>query len=178
MRGKLLFIFAILACAAFLAFIATQKSGQGTFALFAYGADLQKETMAARAGGFAGSAAARAYGYHLAFESNRESEFGVANIVEDQNGSVAGAVYWLTEGQIEKLEAFSGPGFYVRKTVIVRLDNGSEVAVVAHVLAGSAHVMPPSKPTVAAIAAGLAEFGYGQEESDNLASAASATGKG
>ena len=137
MLAKKIFIACVLLCAAFAAFMLTHRGSAERAAFFAYGTDLGASTMKARAGGFAGAAAARATGYSLSFQSGANSEFGVANLVPDALGSTPGAVYWLSQPQMDALDSAEGvPGFYARQYIEATLANGSAVEAVAHVLPG------------------------------------------
>ena len=177
MDSKAAFIIAIIACAAFLAFIALHRSA-GTAAFFAYGTDLETGTMKARAGGFVSADAARADGYSVAFQSAMGSKSGTANLVPDAKGSAPGAVYRLTPEQMQALEKAEGaPGFYAVQRIEARLANGSTVEAATHVLSGSVRPAAPSRPTMLAISTGLSEFGYKTAEQDALANAASEAGR-
>ncbi len=165
--------FALLAFACIAAILWLAAGRNETPALFfAYGANLDPGTMGARAGGYLNASAASLEGYRLAFQTNRDSKFGVANIVAEENASVDGAVYWLSGQQARSLDEKSGvPGFY--RKITVEVDSGGRMLdATAYLLDGSPVFMPPSKPYVDAAAAGLRHFGYGSKGGDTLVAAA------
>lgn len=170
---KIIFAALVLVSFAFLVFIAMPREEKKPVAFFAYGANLDASTLRARAGGFENSTAAVLRGYKLAFQSNRNTEFGVANIVPDGSASVVGAIYVLTPGQMDALDKSANvPNFYAKKNVRVELANGQELDAVAYYLAGSAVFAAPSRPTLYAASEGLAQFGYGKGEQEGLSAAA------
>ena len=146
--------------------------------IFAYGANLEKATFASRSGGFDNAAPARLDGYRLEFGTNKGTQFGVANIVKDENGSVPGAVYTLDRQEANALDADMGvPGFYGKISAKATLPDGTQVDVETHSLSGTPSLAPPSRPTVEAAAKGLQEFGYGQNESQLIVDAAASAKK-
>ncbi|MFA6328030.1 MAG: gamma-glutamylcyclotransferase family protein [Candidatus Micrarchaeia archaeon] len=170
-------IFAVLACVllAGLLFLASCAIPRQPIAFFAYGANLAKSTMEARAGGFLDATAAKLPGYSLAFASqdSRPSEFGVATPAKDANASVEGALYYLTEGQMAALDRQSGaPKLYERRAVKVALPDGSVAVAQAYFLAGSTHKAAPSRTYYLSAQGGLAEWGYGNESLERAAAGA------
>jgi len=171
------FIFALLVCAlaASLAFLALGALSRQPTALFAYGSNLAKSTMNARAGGFINATAASLQGYSLSFASqdSRPTEFGVATLLQNASNSVPGALYYLTPEQLTALDKQMGaPNFYGRKEVAVALPGGSTVRAQAYSLSGTTHSAPPSRPYYLSAQAGLAEWGYGNESIDAAMAAA------
>jgi len=160
-------IFAALVCVALLAFafMAMSMQPKQPVAFFAYGPNLAKSTMNSRAGGFINATAAKLQGYSLSFESQdgRPTEFGVANAVPG-NGSVLGALYYLTQEQMATLDRqMSAPNFYERREVTVTMPDGSSLRAQAYFLSGSTHIAAPSRPYYLAAQGGLAGWGYGDE---------------
>ena len=171
---KAVFLALIFVSLLFLAFLyfESEYAKRPTF-IFAYGGNLEKATFASRSGGFDNAAPAVLYGYRLEFETNKGTQFGVANIVKDENDSVPGAVYTLDRQEADALDADMGvPGFYGKISAKATLPDGTQVDVETHSLSGTPSLAPPSRPTVEAAAKGLQEFGYGQNESQQIIDAA------
>ena len=168
-------IFALLACIAVLviASLAISAMPKEPVAFFAYGPNLGKAAMEARAGGFVNATQAKLPGFALAFASqdNRPTEFGVATVVEREGAHVSGALYYLTARQMDSLDRYAGtPNFYERSTVPVELQDGSVVEAQAYFLAGEIHSAAPSRLYMESAAKGLSEWGYGVSELDDAAS--------
>lgn len=163
---------------AFVAFLhfGSQYENKPLF-VFAYGGNLDKATFISRAGGFENAAPARLDGYRLVFQTNRNTEFGVANIVNDAGGSVPGVIYTLGREQMRALDENMGvPDFYRKISAKATLPDGTQMDVETYSLAGEASFAPPSRPTVEAAAKGLVQAGYGSAETDALAKAAAEAG--
>jgi cation transport regulator ChaC len=171
---KAIFAAACLSALLFFAFIAHRQFQRGApVYFFAYGAALDTATMKSRAGGFEAATAASLPGYRLVFQTNRRTEFGVANLAEGKEGRVYGAVYTLTGEQFALLEKSSGSrGFYRQIGVRAELPGGEEKDAVAFVLAGDATQAAPSRPYLVAAANGMKQFGYGEKEMRALSEAA------
>ena len=173
MNSKLLFGAALLIALLFAAYVALSEVGRGSLPYFAYGANLDPSTLKARAGGFVGAQSAKLVGYRMVFQTNSFSAFGVANLEPGAGGQVAGALYRLSDGQVDALDNEQGvPSFYRRQEVEVLLADGSEERAFTYVLAGEAILRAPSRPYVLAASKGLNAFGYGQQEQYELAQAA------
>jgi len=160
------FIFAFLVClvVAIAAFFALGAAPKQPVAFFAYGANLGKQTMASRAGGFINATAAELPDYSFAFASQdaRPAEFGVATPVHETGASVNGALYYLTPEQMASLDKLSGvPNFYERRVVKVALPDGSSADAFAYFLSGSTHAAAPSRIYYLAALEGMKEWGYG-----------------
>ena len=158
-------IFALLVCLllACLAFLALGAAPKQPVAFFAYGSNLAKSTMSARAGGYLNATAAKLPGFNLAFASQdaRPTEFGVATLVENESGAVSGAIYYLTPEQMAALDKQSGvPNFYERKEVLAALPDGSTVKAQAYFLSGSTHLAPPARTYYVSAQGGMNEWGY------------------
>lgn len=174
-------IFAMLVCVllAGLAFVALGAIPRQPVAFFAYGTNLATGTMNARAGAYLNATWAELPGYSLAFASQdaRPAEFGVATLVKNESAAVSGALYYLTQEQLETLDKQSGvPGFYEKRTVKAALPDGSTADAQAYFLAGSAHMAAPSRPYYAAVQGGMKEWGYNGSALD--AAVADAAGPG
>ncbi len=173
-RPKIVFAILALACLFFAAYVFWNEAEKGKpIAFFAYGANLGSSTLRSRAGGFESAEPARLPGYRLEFRSNRQSEFGVADMVADANGSVAGGLYMLTASEAAALDKAEGvPGFYRKIGVVAVRADGKGIPAVAYVLAGTAHFAAPSRPYLNATVGALLEFGYGKETLDEVGAAA------
>lgn len=158
----------------FLAVIIFPKPEEAPVAFFAYGSNLEISTMRARAGGAENATPAILRGYRLAFQTNRDSEFGVANAIQDQSSFIAGAIYMLTPEQAKALDKASGvPDFYQKIPIVAEMQGGAKLPAATHVLSGAPSFAPPSRPIVLALSEGLQQFGYSQPEQDKVAAAAS-----
>lgn len=164
-------VFAILVCVLFagIIFLALNATPKQPVAFFAYGANLAKNTMSARAGGFTNATAAELPGYALIFASQdaRPAEFGVATPKESQGGVVRGALYYLTQEQMAALDRQSNaPAFYERKYVKVMMPDGSAVDAQTYFLAGSTHLEAPLRTYYLAVQGGMKEWGYNESSLD------------
>jgi gamma-glutamylcyclotransferase (GGCT)/AIG2-like uncharacterized protein YtfP len=171
---KIVFAALALALLAGLAFVAAESAPKQPVAFFAYGTNLAKSAMNARAGGFLNATKAGICGYGLVFASQdaRPAEFGVATAIQNNSGCVEGALYYLTQGQMAALDRQSGvPGFYERRAVKAALPGGSAVDAQAYFLAGSVHRQAPSRPYYLAAQGGMEEWGYGAAALKNAAAA-------
>ncbi|MCX6770862.1 MAG: gamma-glutamylcyclotransferase [Candidatus Micrarchaeota archaeon] len=171
-------VFALLACVllAGLAFLALGAAPKQQVAFFAYGTNLAKNAMNARAGGFINATAAGLEGYGLVFASQdaRPTEFGVATPVQNESASVKGALYYLTPEQMAALDRQSGvPNFYGIRMVKVALPDGSAVDAQAYFLAGNTHSAAPSRPYYLAVQGGMQEWSYDESGLDAAMAAAS-----
>ncbi|MFA6489677.1 MAG: gamma-glutamylcyclotransferase family protein [Candidatus Micrarchaeia archaeon] len=175
---KILFFALVAVSLAFVAFLHFGNSYENKpLFVFAYGGNLDKATFISRAGGFENAAPARLDGYRLVFQTNKNTEFGVANVVKDAGGSVPGVIYTLNMEQGRALDKSMGvPYFYGKISTKATLPDGTQMDVETYALAGEAFFAPPSRPTVEAAAKGLAQAGYGSVEADSLAKAAAEAG--
>jgi len=131
---------------------------------FAYGANLNKELMRKRVGEWKDCKRGVLEGYRLSFGVFSKSwGGGVANIVEESNSKVYGAVYLLDEEQLKVLDRYEGvPNIYLRRKVIVKTDDG-EVEAVTYVAANPRQFVKPSAEYLAMMQKGLKQHGYGNE---------------
>jgi hypothetical protein len=158
--------FVVLVCTLFagLAFLAFQSVSRQPVAFFAYGANLAKSAMNARAGGFINATEADLPRYELVFASQdaRPAEFGVATPIPNDSSNVLGALYYLTPEQVAVLDRQAGvPTFYERREVDIFL-GGKIVRAQAYFLAGSTHQAYPSRTYYLSMQRGLEEWGYTQ----------------
>ena len=160
-------VFAALACVllAGLAFVALGALPKQPVAFFAYGANLAKGTMSARAGGYVNATPAYLPGYALVFASQdaRPAQYGVANSVQSPGGnaSVPGALYYLTQEQMAALDKYAGvPDFYRRREVEA-LSGGNVVKAQAYFLSGGTHLAAPSRLYLESVIDGAKQWGYG-----------------
>ena len=159
---KALFYALIAFCIIATVFLAIPKSEDKKVAFFAYGTNLDPAVLRSRAGGFEFSGAASLQGFRLAFQTNRGSEFGVGNIVPDANGTVSGAVYFLTERQAKALDESAGvPNFYEKKSVKVEFAGGMADAF-TYSLSGNPVYAAPSSAYLASAQKGMLQF-HGSE---------------
>jgi len=177
--AKLVFATLAIAAAIFAVsiFCLHSQAGKPVY-FFAYGASLDSATMKARAGGFSNATAATASGFRLAFQTNKHSEFGVANLAEEPGGRVNGAVYALSSEQFSELGKASGSGgFYRLLPLKAQCADGESVDAVTFVLAGETAAAAPSRPYLLAVSNGMRQFGYGASELGELSAAAQAASR-
>ena len=145
-----------------LCWLAMPKDNGNNVAFFAYGTNLDPATMRARAGGFEMAGKAALQGYSLAFQTNKESEFGVANVLIGAGEKVSGAVYFLTPAEADALDKSAGvPEFYERRNVEVEFA-GNKVKAFTYALSGSAHYAVPSGVYLESVKKGFAAY-YGNQ---------------
>jgi len=176
---KIVFAFLVCVLLAGLAFLALGAAPKQPVAFFAYGTNLAKSTMNARAGGFINATKAGMPGYALAFASQdaRPAEFGVATPVQSESALVSGALYYLTPAQMAALDKQSGlPDFYERKEVTVALPDGSTVKAHAYFLSGATHPAAPSRAYYLAAQGGMKEWGYDEGSLDSAVAEAAKQG--
>lgn len=110
---------------------------------FAYGSNLHLQHMKRRCPDSEPVAPATLFGYVLTFRGNSKG-YGVANI-EPGKGKVFGAVYKVSEDDIESLDVYEGyPRLYIRKDVRVKLANGKTVKAFAYVMNSGYKLALPS----------------------------------
>ncbi len=131
---------------------------------FAYGANLNKDLMKKRVGGWRDCKRGVLEGYKLSFDVFSKSwGGGVADIREESGSKVYGAVYLLDEEQLKVLDRYEGvPSIYLRRKVIVKTDDG-EVKAVTYVAANPKQYVRPSAEYLAMMQKGLRQHGYGDE---------------
>lgn len=131
---------------------------------FAYGSNLDQEGMKKRVGYWADLKPAKLRGYRVVFNVYSSSwRGGIANIVEDPDSTVYGAVYLLDESQLEKLDRYEGvPHLYQRRKVMVEVGDSSCEAYV-YVATNPRQKVVPSMEYVALVIKGLKKLGFGDE---------------
>ncbi|PUA32996.1 MAG: hypothetical protein B9J98_02650 [Candidatus Terraquivivens tikiterensis] len=131
---------------------------------FAYGANLNKDLMRRRVGGWKDCKKGVLEGYKLCFGVFSKSwGGGVADIREWGGSRVYGVVYLLDEEQLKELDKYEGvPNIYLRRKVVVRTEGG-EVEAVTYVAANPRHFVKPSTDYLAIMLKGLKQHGYGDD---------------
>ncbi|MEM0440945.1 MAG: gamma-glutamylcyclotransferase family protein [Candidatus Caldarchaeum sp.] len=131
---------------------------------FAYGSNLDVDGMKKRVGQWHDLRPAKLKGFRLVFNVYSTSwRGGVANIVEDPQSIVYGALYLLDEEQLEKLDRYEGvPHLYHRRKVMVETD---QTSVEAYVYVGTnpRQKIVPSSEYFALMVKGLKRLGYGED---------------
>ncbi|MCX8194534.1 MAG: gamma-glutamylcyclotransferase [Candidatus Micrarchaeota archaeon] len=172
MLKKAAFFAAIAAGVLFLLLVLLSSTGKEERLFFAYGSNLDAKVIRARIGGLASAVPAKLHSYRLVFEAPNGREFGLPNIKESNNSSVAGALYVLSKEQAERLDKAAGvPHIYRKARVRVFAQGIGEVDAETYVLAGEPSPAPPLKSVFASAIEGLRQFGYGKREEEELASA-------
>ncbi|MEM3819551.1 MAG: gamma-glutamylcyclotransferase family protein, partial [Nitrososphaerota archaeon] len=87
---------------------------------------------------------------------------GVANIVEDENNLVYGAVYKINRGQLERLdEAVGVPRIFFRRKVVVEVEGIGSVESVTYLsTSGRGRWVKPSEQYVSVLLKGLKQLRY------------------
>ena len=126
---------------------------------FAYGSNLDMDRLRRRIGGWQESKRATLRGYQLSFDSR-----GKADILDHIGERVWGAVYKVTEAQLDTLDDFEGvqSGIYKRVLVDVECDGETEPAI-AYERAKKTSFHPPSDEYLNYILRGLRQHGYSEE---------------
>jgi len=127
---------------------------------FAYGSNLNKERLRSRIGAWKESKRAKLVGFRLTFDSR-----GYADIIEDPQSIVYGAVYLVTPEQLKKLDEYEGVrwGVYVRRRVRVVTEEGGTLDAVTYVKKEKNPFSKPDEWYLQLILNGLSEHGYGSE---------------
>lgn len=103
---------------------------------FAYGSNMGPKRMKERNMNFSQRIHAVLSGYILKFNkvATGNPKEGYANIVPDEKGVVEGALYYISDSDLSKLDRYEGyPTHYERVKVKVQLDDGREVEAVTYV---------------------------------------------
>jgi len=103
---------------------------------FAYGSNMDSTRMRDRGVSFSARVPAVLEGYVLRFNktATRNPKEGYANIVEARKERVEGCLYDILDPDISKLDGYERyPQHYDRKTLPVRLNDGSTVQAVVYV---------------------------------------------
>lgn len=131
---------------------------------FAYGSNLDVEGMKKRVGSWHDLRPAKLKGFKLVFNVYSTSwRGGVANIEENPESTVYGAVYLLDEAQLEKLDRYEGvPHLYHRRKVTVETDK-TQVEAYVYVGTNPRQKVVPSSEYFALVVKGLKKLGYGED---------------
>lgn len=123
---------------------------------FAYGANLNKDSMSYRCPEAKPVGRATAYGWRRIFRS-------VADIIPSRRGMVQGCVWEITPRCEKSLNRFEGfPRLYTKKDIEVELESGKTVVAMVYIMNPKAGrtVAPPSQGYYDTIKQGLKDFGY------------------
>ncbi|MEM1583730.1 MAG: gamma-glutamylcyclotransferase family protein [Nitrososphaerota archaeon] len=130
---------------------------------FAYGWALDKSLLKKVIGEVDEPKKAVLRGYRLVFDVFSPSwRGGVANIVEDENNLVYGAVYKINVGQLERLdEAVGVPRIFFRRKVVVEVEGIGSVESVTYLsTSGRGRWVKPSEQYVSVLLKGLKQLRY------------------
>ena len=104
---------------------------------FAYASNLSKEYMLSRCPNATPVKKAALKGYKLVFNE-------LADIVEDENNNVKGALYVISKQELEELDRLEGyPLLYDRVTIEVEDDLGSKYDAITYIMEEKALQPPP-----------------------------------
>lgn len=117
---------------------------------FAYGSNMNPFRMRVRGVGFRSREPGRLPGYRLEFNKVPQDAprgVGYANIVPDTRHVVEGALYEISEADLQKLDECEGyPDHYRREEVKVQRQDGSQVTATVYI-ANPEHVRSGLRPT-------------------------------
>lgn len=132
-------------------------------AYFAYGSNLSRSRLRERVGDWNNEKKATLKDYKLTFKRT-SGDTGVANIEESEGDTIYGAIYYLTEEQMKKLDGHEGTPFtYKREEVEVVSDSGKNLKAIAYILVKGFNPKKPSKGYLNLILLGLKEHNYSEE---------------
>lgn len=128
---------------------------------FAYGVNLNKDVLRKRIGDWKISKKAILEGYTLCFSVYSKSwKGGVADIREMEGSRVYGAVYLITEEQLNMLDRYEGvPNTYMRRKVKVITEDGV-IDAITYVATNPKGYVKPSIEYLSNIIKGLRQHGY------------------
>lgn len=128
---------------------------------FAYGLDVNKKQMKERAPDSKPISPATLPNYKLVFVSwSRTWQGGLANVRRVQGNKVRGAVYEITDKDLNKLDKLMDfPKDYTRTQVIVFDEDGTAIEATTYVKVGQAEESQPSKEYASIIYQGYREWG-------------------
>ncbi|MEN2975015.1 MAG: gamma-glutamylcyclotransferase family protein [Candidatus Caldarchaeales archaeon] len=133
---------------------------------FAYGWALDKNLLKKVIGEVSEPERALLRGYRLVFDVFSHSwKGGVANIVEDKEGIVYGAVYRVETEQFSKLDRVVGvPSLFSKRKVIVELVDHRILESITYISTTSrGRWIRPSEQYLSAVLRGLKQLGYGDD---------------
>jgi len=102
---------------------------------FAYGSNLNQRQMAKRCPDFRTVSPAMAFGYRLVFpRPDSQWQGGVAGIVADHEAHIEGAVYKLSDRDLQALDDYEGvaDGEYTRTKIQVALRDGDNIEAITY----------------------------------------------
>lgn len=135
-----------------------KKKSQRTYLYFAYGANLNLESMAQRCPAAKALSPATLKGYTLEFRGNG-SGCGVAHIEPAKGQEVPGGLWEITDACLASLDRFEGyPHLYGRKMVTVTLPDGSTTEAIAYFMKRGVPSVP-GRGYVNCILDGYKDFG-------------------
>ncbi len=128
---------------------------------FAYGLDVNKKQMKERAPDSKPISPVTLPNYKLVFVGwSRTWQGGLANVRRVQGNKVRGAVYEITEKDLNKLDKLMDfPKDYTRVPVIVFDEDGTAIEATTYVKVGLAEEAQPSKEYASIIYQGYREWG-------------------
>ena len=86
---------------------------------------------------------------------------GVASVYAEKGGFVEGAVFKLTQQQLDKLDAFEKG--YRQISKLIELNNGKRVRCVLYIKENQSYIKPPSKRYIKAIKQTLRDVNYAEQ---------------
>ncbi len=128
---------------------------------FAYGLDVNKKQMKERAPDSKPISPATLPNYKLVFVGwSRAWQGGIANVRRVQGSKVRGAVYDISDKDLNKLDKIMGfPSDYTRIQVNVFDEDGTPMEAATYVKVGQSEEYPPSKEYASIIYQGYREWG-------------------
>lgn len=115
---------------------------------FAYGSNMSTAQMKRRTGSGSRGLRARLQGYRVEFNKRGRDGTGKANVVSDEASVVWGVVYECSPTELDMLDRYEGvdSGNYVRKAVVVHLENGEQMDAITCV-AGERFIADSLRPS-------------------------------
>ncbi|GBC69568.1 hypothetical protein HRbin01_01268 [archaeon HR01] len=131
---------------------------------FAYGSNLDLETMRRKVGSWYELKPAILRNYRLVFDHYSPSwSGGTADVVESEGGIVYGAAYLLDEEQLKILDRFEGvPTSYNRRKVLIEVA-GEKLEAFTYVVSNPKKYVRPSEEYLSKVLKGLRRLGYGDD---------------
>jgi gamma-glutamylcyclotransferase len=116
---------------------------------FAYGSNLSIGRLQERVGKVMHCGLATLEGYRFSFNKKGSDGTGKANIMPDDSSTVEGAIYQLTEEQLNQLDRYEGaPKHYQRKNVFLTFPSGQKVEAITYVAQNHFISPRPLRPSV------------------------------
>lgn len=141
--------------------LSKNQSPEERFWYFAFGSNLDKKGMRSRVGDWPIDRPAKLQDFRRTFG-------GAADIRQREGSTVFGAIYFLNESQMKKLDRYEGaPNVYHRINVTV-VSDGEQLSAVAYQYTKERIFSQPSDGYFNTIKNGLLDHGYGEKEIDLL----------